>query len=66
MKIYVPYQVPPDVDQRVTELQRQLAAARGVEQHRVSKSGDVLRHLFAIADAAEQMNIKPITEACTQ
>lgn len=57
---YVPYQVPDDVDERVKRFQQRIAAKRGVEVHRVSKSGDALRYVLAMAEAAEQLHIVPV------
>jgi len=56
---YVPYQVHKDVDEMIKERQRRLAAERGVKLTHVSKSGDVLRELLALATAAEQLGIQP-------
>ncbi len=52
---YVPYQVPADVDQRVQMYRERIAAKRGVSITKVSKSGDVLRALLAVAESAEQL-----------
>ena len=52
---YVPYQVPADVDQRVQMYRERIAANRGVSITKVSKSGDVLRALLAMAESAEQL-----------
>ena len=54
---YVPYQVPADVDQRVQMLRERIAANRGVSITKVSKSGDVLRALLAMAESAEQLGV---------
>jgi len=56
---YVPYQVPQDVDEQIRRHQARIAQKRGVRLTLVSKSGDVLRDLLAIADAAEAMGITP-------
>ena len=52
---YVPYQVPADVDQRVQMYRERIAAKRGVSITKVSKAGDVLRALLAVAESAEQL-----------
>ena len=52
---YVPYQVPADVDQRVQMYRECIAAKRGVSITKVSKAGDVLRALLAVAESAEQL-----------
>ena len=54
---YVPYQVPADVDQRLQLFRARIAAKRGVSITKVSKSGDVLRALLAMAESAEQLGV---------
>ncbi len=39
-----------------------IAERRGVKPTKVSKSGDVLRELLAIAEAAELLGIRPIQQ----
>ena len=56
---YVPYQVPADVDQRVQMFRERIAAKRGVSITKVSKSGDVLRALLAMAESAEMLGVLP-------
>ena len=56
---YVQYQVPHDVDRRLREYQARIAANRGVSITKVSRSGDVLRALLAIAESAEQLGVLP-------
>ena len=56
---YVPYQVPADVDQRVQMFRERIAANRGVSITKVSKSGDVLRALLAMAESAEMLGVLP-------
>jgi len=55
----VPYQVPADVDQRLEAIRQRIAAVRGVPAHRVTKSGETMRYVLAMAEAAEQLHIKP-------
>jgi hypothetical protein len=53
---YVPYQVPADVDQRLRVYRDRIAAKRGVAVTKVSVSGDTLRALLAVVEAAEQLS----------
>ena len=62
-KSYVPYQVPRDVDERLRLLQERIAARRGVSVTKVSRSGETLRVLLAMADAAEPFATLPATDA---
>lgn len=59
---YIPYQVPPDVDAKIQARRLHIAERRGVKPTKVSKSGDVLRELLAIAEAAELLGIRPIQQ----
>ena len=63
---YVPYQVPKDVDEQIKARQMRLAAERGVKLTHVSKSGDVLRSLLALAEAAEALGIRPAQHQQTE
>ncbi len=56
----VPYQVPADVDQRLEAIRQRIAAVRGVPVHRVTKSGETMRYVLAMAEAAEQLHVKPL------
>lgn len=55
----VTYTVPQDVDQRILEWRERLAARRGVEAREISKAGETLRELLALAEAAELLGIQP-------
>lgn len=59
---FVVYRVPADVHQRIVERQRQIAAMRGVELTKVTRSGDALRYVLALADAADALNVKPAVQ----
>ena len=56
---FVVYRVPADVHRRVVERQQRIAAMRGVELTKVTRSGDALRWALDLADAAEALNIQP-------
>lgn len=56
---FVVYRVPPDVHQRIVAHQQQIAAERGVKLTQVTRAGDTLRYVLALADAAEALNVKP-------
>lgn len=55
----VTYGVPNDVDADVLEWRQALAAERGVQVDKVSKSGETLRDIIAHARAARSLGIKP-------
>ncbi len=57
---FVAYKVPPEVDERIQKRRELIAARRGVKLTKVTKSGDVLRELLAIAEAAEVLGIRPV------
>ncbi len=59
---FVVYRVPADVHRRVVERQRRIAAMRGVELTKVTRSGDALRWALDLADAAEALNIQPAVQ----
>lgn len=61
-KTYVNYMVPPDVDARIQARRIRIAERRGVRLTKVTKSGDVMRELLAIADAAELLGIRPVEQ----
>ena len=52
---FVTYAIPLDVDVRLQTFRARIAANRGVEITKVSKSGDTLRALLAVVEAAEQL-----------
>lgn len=58
-KLYVPYQTPGDVDERILAFQERLARQRGLPLTKVSKSGDVMRYVLDLAELAESMGIQP-------
>ena len=61
-KTYVNYMVPPDVDARIQARRARIAERRGIRLTKVTKSGDVLRELLAIAEAAELLGIRPVEQ----
>lgn len=56
---FVVYKVPADVHRRVVARQQRIAAMRGVELTKVTRSGDALRWALDLADAAELLGIRP-------
>lgn len=62
-KNYVPAQLPGDVDERLLAIRRMLAQRHGLPETKVSKTGDVMRYVLDMADAAELLGIKPVTQA---
>ncbi len=61
-KTYVPWQTPRENDERVQAIRERLAARRGVPVTKISKSGDVLAYLLDMTEAAEALNIQPVTQ----
>ena len=61
-KEYVPWQTPRQNDERVQAIRERLAVRRGVPVTKVSKSGDVLAYLLDMTEAAEALNIQPVTQ----
>lgn len=58
-KNYVPAQLPGDVDERLLAIRKMLAQRHGLPETKVSKTGDVMRYVLDMADAAERMGIQP-------
>jgi energy-converting hydrogenase Eha subunit H len=62
-KQYVPAQLPGDVDERLLAIRRMLALRQGLPETKVSKTGDVMRYVLDMADAAEALGVKPAAQA---
>lgn len=57
-KQYRHWLTPPDNDERVIEIQKELAAMLGVPVTKVSKSGVTLRYLLDTHDIAKGLGIQ--------
>lgn len=58
-KNYVAALLPGDVDARLLAIRTMLAERAGVPETKVSKTGDTLRYVLDMADAAEKLGIRP-------
>lgn len=60
---FITYSVPADVDERVQKFRVRIAAKRGVPVSKVSVSGDTLRALLAVVEAADQLGAPGSTQS---
>lgn len=63
MAMYRNWMVPADVDQRVISYQQRICDERNLKPTEFSKSGDAMRELLSLAEAAQRLGLRADTLA---